>query len=239
MPDGIISARSGRGLDEIGRATELLRQRNRGRTIRLAANFGVAQQWLMQRLPALRAAEPDLYLRLVTSDRDDELDLADCDLAIRFGTGHWPRCRAVKLWDEEVAPVCSPAYLAAHPALDAADLAGAQLLHMDEASERWLTWASWFAARGVSARLDRPTLLYTTYPLLLQAALAGRRGWRSAGADSSTIWSPNGGWCGSGRASRRASHGYFLCLPQDRALPAATARLVERVAKWIEQTAMS
>ena len=197
----------------------------------------------MPRLAALRAAEPGLFLRLVTSDRDDELDLADCDLAIRFGTGTWPHCRAVRLWDEEVAPVCSPAYLATHSDLGrsdlkAADLVTAQLLHMDEASERWLTWASWFAAQGVTTRLPRPALLYATYPLLLQAVLAGdgvALGWHGLIDDlvaerRLVRLAPS---------VRRAAHGYYLCRPEGRTLPATTARLVDRVAAWIEQASPS
>jgi DNA-binding transcriptional LysR family regulator len=109
---------------------------------------------------------------------------------------------------------------------------------MDETSERWLTWSSWFAAQGVTARLKRPELLYSAYPLLLQAALSGEGlalGWGGLLDDLLT----EGRLMRVGPGVRRASHGYFLCRPQDRTLPAATAHLAERVARWIEQQAAS
>jgi putative choline sulfate-utilization transcription factor len=214
-------------LEQIRQAGGRLRPRFRHRTIRIAANFGFAQQWLMPRLAGLRQALPDLFLHLLTSDREEELGQAECDLAIRFGNGLWPGQRAVKLMDEEAFPVCSPAYLADHPALHRGDLAAAALLHMAETSAGWFTWATWLAARGSALHLDRPRLLYPTYPLLLQAALAGEGvalGWRGL-VD---------GLLAEGRlvqllpGLRRSDRGYFLCVPERQAQAAVRA-----VAAWV------
>src|ERR1700744_2250038 len=208
-------------LGQIRDATTRLRPRGAGRRLRLAANFGFAQQWLMARLPALRRARPDLVLHLVTSDRDDELALAEADLSIRFGTGVWPGQRARKLFDEEVFPVCSPDCLARHPRLGDGDLSAASLLHMEDSSARWFTWDSWLAARGAAMRAPR-RLIYPTYPLLLQAGPAGEGvavGWRGL-VDELVA---------EGRLVQlmpgiiRADRGYFLCLPE---APTAPARAV-------------
>ncbi len=208
-------------LGQIREATLRLRPRGAGRSLRLAANFGFAQQWLMPRLPALRRALPDLVLHLVTSDRDAELALAEADLSIRFGTGAWPGQRALKLFDEEAFPVCSPDCLARHPRLGKGDLTAASLLHMEESSARWFTWDSWLAAPAPPRRL-----IYPTYPLLLQAALAGEGvalGWRGLVDDL----------VAEGRLVQlapgivRQDRGYFLCLPE---APTAPARAV---ADWL------
>ncbi|MEI9984614.1 MAG: LysR substrate-binding domain-containing protein [Aliidongia sp.] len=75
--------------------------------------------------PRCAAACRICFLHLLTSDREDELGEADCDLAIRFGSGRLLGPRAIKLFDEEVFPVCSAEYLARHPALRDGDLAAA------------------------------------------------------------------------------------------------------------------
>jgi LysR family transcriptional regulator, glycine cleavage system transcriptional activator len=213
-------------LGQIRDATLRLRPRGAGRSLRLAANFGFAQQWLMPRLPALRRARPELVLHLVTSDRDEELALADADLSIRFGTGAWPSQRARKLFDEEAFPVCSPDCLARHPRLGAGDLSAASLLHMEESSSRWFTWESWLAARGEAARVLSRRLIYPTYPLLLQAVLAGEGvalGWRGL-VDELVA---EGRLVQLGPGITRADRGYFLCLPE---APSAPARAV---ADWL------
>src|SRR5579863_2298903 len=70
---------------EIAEAAAQLRAPHRDRTLRLVANTGFAQQWLAPRLGALRAAVPDAFLRLSTSDREDDFADGDYDLAVRFG----------------------------------------------------------------------------------------------------------------------------------------------------------
>lgn len=174
------------GLEQIARATTSLRAQSGDQTIRIAANFGFAQQWLMPRFGRLRAAYPKPFFRLMTSDQEDDLTLADADIAIRFGTGQWPGWVAAKLFVEEVFPVCAPLYLderqhLSRSGLSAADLLDERLLHMDETSARWLTWNNWLRLRGVTPPKAKPQLLYSTYPLLLQATLAGEGiglGWR-------------------------------------------------------------
>jgi DNA-binding transcriptional LysR family regulator len=96
---------------------------------------------------------------------------------------------------------------------------------MEESSARWFTWDSWLAARGEAMPAPR-RLIYPTYPLLLQAALAGEGvalGWR--GLVDALI--------GEGRLVQllpgiiRGDRGYFLCLPE---APSAPARAV---ADWL------
>lgn len=174
------------GLESIARATAILRAQGGDQAIRIAANFGFAQQWLMPRFGRLRATYPNLLFRLLTSDQDDDLTLANSDLAIRFGTGDWPGWQSVQLFEEEVFPICSPAYLDERPHLrdpeiTAADLPEERLLHMDEVNARWLEWSTWLRLQGVKPPAAKAQLLYSTYPLLLQATLAGEGvalGWR-------------------------------------------------------------
>jgi DNA-binding transcriptional LysR family regulator len=174
------------GLGHIAEVTQQLRALSGDQIIRMNANFGFAQQWLMPRFARLRADFPKLLFRLQTSDQHDDLAVAESDLVIRFGTGQWSGWHSRKLFAEDVFPICAPAYLEAHPDLRNAqlrpgDLLGAHLLHMDEGTQRWLTWAEWLRLQDVAPPDERPAFVYSTYPLLLQATLAGEGialGWR-------------------------------------------------------------
>ena len=219
-------------LGQIREATLRLRPRGAGRSLRLAANFGFAQQWLMPLLPALRRARPDLVLHLLTGDREEELALAEADLSIRFGAGVWPGQRAVRLFTEEAFPICSPDCLARHPGLADGDLGVASLLHMEESRSPWFSWESWLAACGAGRPAPPRRLIYPTYPLLLQAALAGEGvalGWRGL-VDELVA---------EGRLVQlmpgiiRADRGYFLCLPE---APTTAAR---SVAEWLQAAAQT
>ena len=220
------------GLDHIGQATQQLRALTGDQTIRLTANFGFTQQWLMPRLARLRAAFPKVLFRLQTSDLDDDLSLGDSDLAIRFGGGQWSGWHSRQLLVEEVFPIAAPAYLAAHPAaarpgLRPADLPKAHLLHMDEGSQRWLTWAEWLRLNNVTTPPERPRFVYSTYPLLLQATLAGEGislGW--GGLVESLLAS--GSVVQLLPALRRAQRGYFVTFRQGH--PAE--KVLRRITDW-------
>jgi DNA-binding transcriptional LysR family regulator len=220
----------------LSEASDAIRAPDKDRTVWLTANSGFAQQWLAQRLPDLRRALPQVYLRLTTSDRDGELDAGEYDLAVRFGTGQWRGLRSTPLLPERVVPVCAPRYLAKRRRLaraaSPAMLAGEHLLHLDESSSRWLTWTSWFAAQGLATRLERPALLYASYPLLLQAALAGEGialGWQALIERQLQ----DGSLVPLCRPFQRDSHGYFLCRPRGRRVSQAKGFLVDAVADWI------
>jgi LysR family glycine cleavage system transcriptional activator len=231
-----LQAAVGPALFAIAEAAESLRAPDRDRTIRLIANTGFAQQWLAPRLAALRAAVPDVYLRLIASDREEEFDEGDYDLGIRFGSGEWAQSESIRLLPELVQPVCAPSYLEERRALRSAQLTAAalvneRLLHMDEISQRWLTWRSWFDSQGVDAALRRPKLLYASYPLVLQAAMAGEGlalGWHGLVDDPIAR-----GWLVAlPLVTRRDTHGYFLCRRPLRQASLAKRRALDRVVAW-------
>ena len=97
---------------------------------------------------------------------------------------------------------------------------------MEESHSPWFTWESWLAAHGEGMRAPPRRLIYPTYPLLLQAALAGEGvalGWRGLVddlvAERRLVQLMPG--------ITRADRGYFLCLPE---APTSAAR---SVADWL------
>jgi DNA-binding transcriptional LysR family regulator len=221
------------GLDHIAAATATLRAQGSEQSIRLAANFGFAQQWLMPRFTKLRAAHPQLSFRLMTSDDDAALDMAECDIAIRFGVGQWPGWHVTPLFPEEVFPICTPAYLEAHAELKRdnlapADLLGAHLLHLDSSNADWLDWNDWFRWHRVSAAAPKPQMLYSTYPLVLQAILSSEGvglGWRGLVDGLLT----SGTLVQLLPGVKRDQHGYFITWRKNH----AQEKLLRKIAEWM------
>ena len=67
-----------------------------------------AANWLVPRLGRYRALNPEIDVRITTSDFHVDFARQDVDLAIRYGRGGWPGLDAVRLMTEEVVPGGQP-----------------------------------------------------------------------------------------------------------------------------------
>lgn len=165
------------GLGRIRDTVDMIRRRHRQEaTLTIGCSYTMADSWLMPRFGALRGALPDAQLRLLTSDAYLDFDTDDVDLSIRYGrAGDWPSFQVRKLMDEVVFPVCAPDLLARHPGLaeDSAEAwAEAPLLHFTLTSQGRIDWNEWYRPLGIVPSGQGP--YFTTYPPMLQEALAGR-----------------------------------------------------------------
>lgn len=106
-----------------------LRQIDRLKMVRIALPPAFALLCLGARLPEFRASYPDIELRLQASSLLYSLQGTGNDLAIRYLMEPDEQLDCTLLARLEVFPVCSPAYLAAHPALARGELHGVTLLH--------------------------------------------------------------------------------------------------------------
>lgn len=149
----------------IGAATAQLRGREHSRTLTVNAPPSFAVKWLMPRLHRFVTAHPDIdiriaaSMRLVDARRHDAIDsmtgseaeVAEADIDIRFGSGHYPRSRVDPLFGAALTPLCAPALLTgARPLRQPADLRDHVLLHDDTlyGSPRQPDWKSWLQAAG-------------------------------------------------------------------------------------------
>jgi DNA-binding transcriptional LysR family regulator len=169
-------------LEHIRRSTETLRRSQGGAHVTLSCSTAFASWWMLPRLALFRQENPGIDLRLQTTDKDIDLDAEGVSLAIRRGDGRYPGYDAVKLVDEAIIPICSPAYLErAGPVADVADLLGQRLIHLDEPYRPRPSWADYFRAMGVAPRMDEGGLHLNDYALVIGAALEGQGialGWR-------------------------------------------------------------
>lgn len=186
-PDGVRLHEAIRDhLAAIHAAVDKLRARRTRRVLTVATDFAFANFWLMPRLAAFQEQRPELDVRIITSQSAFDIRDEPVDLAISFGNGSWPGCDAQKLLPELVVPVCSPQLLARHANGSAGGGAAAALemplLHLESADQsRWMTWDDWAALQGLPPLGAVPSLTLGNYPLVIQAAIAGRGvalGWR-------------------------------------------------------------
>ena len=162
------------GLDHIADiAVDIRRHRGTGE-LTVATSVTFASYWLMARLAEFRSQNPDIELRLVASTKLHDLVAAGVDIAIRYGSGEWEGLEAIRIFDNEIWPVCAPSYLAGRPKLARVEqLLDETLLHLGQFDRNWVTWQAWLSAQGVKAGARKRGLEFDNYLVLLQAAVRG------------------------------------------------------------------
>ncbi|GAA2864098.1 LysR family glycine cleavage system transcriptional activator [Aminobacter niigataensis] len=130
----------------------------------------LADRWLIPRLAGFHAAHPhvaiDLAVRLETVDLETET----FDAAIQRGPAEPGQTGIVRLFDEELVVVASPALLDGRAALDDAELAALPLLQQ---STRPTLWLRWFQAAGIDPRTTLRGHRFEQFSMVVEAAVAG------------------------------------------------------------------
>ena len=129
-----------------------------------------AGAWLSPRLGKFQMNNPDLAVRLETSDNLVDFAREDISVAIRAGNGNWTGLTAQRLMDVEYAPMLSPELAKKHDLREPADLLKLPLLDRGDRN-----WAVWMRQAGVDFQetAPRPGLTLTTDLHEARAALAG------------------------------------------------------------------
>ena len=151
--------------------------------VSIACSFGFAEGWLMPRFGKLTDAFPDHHLHVTTSDRMESIGLEKFDIVIVWHQNlprHWIKA---PLFEEEVFPICSKDYAAAHPELveNPENLLLHPLLHFDDGQKGFLTWSKWFAEIGIDVQDPPVDMVSNAFPFVKEAAIQGKGialGWR-------------------------------------------------------------
>jgi LysR family glycine cleavage system transcriptional activator len=147
------------------------------RPITVTTSVSFAALWLVPRLARLRAAHPDIDVRLAASNELADLQRDRIDIAVRFCEPKAAPSGAAPLTGEDVFPVASPRLTRdrAHPLRTPADLRHHVLLHFDDARAGWpwLTWQEWLVALKVPGLESAGALMFSHYDQLVRAAIDG------------------------------------------------------------------
>lgn len=153
--------------------TEDIMKRKGHSELTVACSSGVAVLWLTPRLARFRALQPECHLRLIVNDSLAALSETDFDMGIYFLRDGPPSGLAARrLYDEEVFPVCSPAYLEGRT-LTPKDLLQETLLMQEDGQRQWLSWQNWMAQNDLADVRIEHQILSNQYPILLQLAMEG------------------------------------------------------------------
>ncbi|MGE4217862.1 MAG: transcriptional regulator GcvA [Alphaproteobacteria bacterium] len=157
------------GFDRIAGTLAAFRDRHRHRRITVSVFPSIAMRWLLPHLHEFYAANPDVEVRIATTDWHADFARDDIDCAFRFGEGDWPGLEAVRLYAERLVPVCAPGLETLDkPLATAADLASYRLLH---ARVRPDDWALWLAQAGLPDLVPAGNLTFETRHFATQAAV--------------------------------------------------------------------
>ncbi len=159
--------------DRIHQTAQMLSQRSAQDHVTLTASTAFAHYWMVPRLSELHRAQPDIDLRLQTSEREPDIDAESINLAIRRGNGHWPGCYSHLIAPEIITPIAAPRVMAAAINLTTLpNLLNQPLIHLEEPIRDRPGWADFFDHWKVSYSEPKTGLRLNDYALVLQATMA-------------------------------------------------------------------
>ncbi len=152
-------------------ATERLLARGEKGAITVSLQPSFAIQWLVPRLNAFNALNPDIDVRIKAVDQPDGSLTEDVDIAIYYGRGKWTNVNAEKLHTEHLVPVCSPLLLQGKKQINTLeDLTHHTLLH--DTSRR--DWKRWFKEANIKGTNVNHGPIFSHSSMVLQAAVYGQ-----------------------------------------------------------------
>lgn len=176
-PEGAVLYRATREtLDKLADVCAGLRAARHRPRVTITAAVSIASLWLVPRLAAFQALEPDLDVLISADNRMIDLEREGIDLALRYDDPSSVAAEAVELFGENVFPVAAPAVAdGLSLPLRVEDLARTTLLsHADSHLVPWLAWEPWLAANGLAHARPQAVLRFNQYDQLIRAAEDGR-----------------------------------------------------------------
>jgi DNA-binding transcriptional LysR family regulator len=156
-----------------------IREGNRERFLTVSATLGFASLWLIPRLADFRRLHPDINIRIDANNKMVDLRQEEIEIAIRYCPSDMAPAAALKLFGEEVLPVCSPKIITrAMPLKRLEDLRHHVLLHMDWPDDSktapWLTWTVWLEVMQIADFKPKGSLRFNQYDQVIRAAVDGQ-----------------------------------------------------------------
>ncbi len=165
-------------LPRVDAAVRQIRQSAGRKSVSLTTFASFASMWLIPRLEQFQRDHPEIDIRIDASDTSVDLDIADVDLALRYGPVANMPATAVRLFGEQLTPVASPWLLKSSPPLkQPADLAQFALIEAGDAHRthlEWLTWRRWFDEQQLTGLAPKRWVYFNYAYQMVQAALAGQ-----------------------------------------------------------------
>lgn len=163
------------GFDRLSLGLSRLRESLTGGVLTVAVSPAFAAKWLLPRMESFHAACPDIDVRLDINLKPVDFLAEGIDIGVRYGRGRWKGLVAERLMDEDIFPVCSPAWLARHPLTTPDALAGKALIHDLSVDTRlgFASWHDWLQRAGATEVDARHGMQVNSSAAVLQMAING------------------------------------------------------------------
>jgi len=156
--------------DRIGDTLASLQPARESNTLTVSMLSTFAMRWFIPRLSHFQQLHPEIEVRISTSVELVDFGREDVDCAIRSGRGQWPGTVSVRLFAEQLTPVCSPKLLQNRPIRTPADLADQTLLHAKLRPDDWRVWLHAVGAGNLKPAHEQT---FETRNFAIQAAIDG------------------------------------------------------------------
>lgn len=164
---------------DIAAITSSLRTQAETPRVEVLATTAVSSLWLTPRLVSFWTQHDGIQVNQQVSDSTMERPLT-VDLAIEYRLEPPKEPKFIKLFDDELVPVCSPEMAEKLKNSSLEELASQALINMDARNENWTTWATWFEMMGYTGPVAMARRV-NNYTIAIQLALEGAGvalGWR-------------------------------------------------------------
>lgn len=159
-------------------STREMRKSDDVKYLTIAATTTFCSLWLMPRLKDWNRQHPDIPLHMITDEASPDIHDAQ-DISIVLGYEKTMGFSSDFLFSEEIFPVCSPEYLADHPAISdikqlvKKDLVDLHPLHWKNKTWSPMSWDFWLSEHDVEIKEPLKVALYNHFPMVLDAAREG------------------------------------------------------------------
>ncbi len=161
-------------ISEAGRVMQAPARKGR---VMISCAPSFAAKWLAPRLEAFHRQHKGIEAWISADMGLIDFNMADADIAIRYGRGAYDGLKSERLLEESVVPVCAPGLLEGDKAIrKPSDLKHHTLLH-DESPENDPScpdWTSWLVARNVSGIVADRGPRFNQGVLVIEAAISGQ-----------------------------------------------------------------
>lgn len=155
----VVFAGASDALQSISALTEQVMSGGTRSRLVISVITSVAERWLEPRLAAFALKEKALRIELRVEG--DPVDFArhNIDLRICYGTNIYPEMNTIRLFQDEVLPLCSPSYLERNANAKTQGMDGVpddDLIHTSWGPSfvSHPTWHAWFAKSGIDRPID-------------------------------------------------------------------------------------
>ena len=162
-------SRVGGALSAISAATEDLRQ-GVSSSLYVHSAPSIASLWLMSRLHGFAEAYPDIALNLSAAHTPSNFELGQADVDIRYGVPNWPGLVIEPLFEEQILPLASPAFIQRHRLKTPDQLHAVKLI---QSNVSVVQWSDWFVAFTSLRAPDRFAVRFDRAQMSLDAATQG------------------------------------------------------------------